>query len=96
MIQNVVAFQVTLRMSQISGSVGTRSASGFTLTELPSPLRGVGITQIQVVVWPATEYEEVSGLSGLKAGNKVSVRGLLFHATGTPSLVARKVRKQDH
>jgi len=95
MILNVIERQLALDMWQISGSVGARSGSGFTLTKLVSPLTGAGITEIRVVVWPATEYEEVTGLSALQPGNKVSVRGLLFHNTGTTSLVARTVRKQD-
>ncbi len=40
------------------------------------------------------EFEDVSGLNGLAAGNTVSVKGLLFNTSGTPTLLAKAIRKQ--
>jgi len=91
---NVTTNQITLRMSQITASVSATSAAGFTLTGLPGLFTTAGITSIQVVVLPVTQYENVSGLSGLSTGNSVSVRGLLFNTPGTPTLIAAEVREQ--
>ncbi len=51
-----------------------------------------GITAIQVDVLTTTEFfNDPTGLAGLSTGNTVSVGGLLFNTTGTPTLVAEKV-----
>jgi hypothetical protein len=39
-------------------------------------------------------FEDVSGLSGLAVGNTVSVKGLLFNTSGSPTLLAKGIRKQ--
>ena len=41
-----------------------------------------------------TNFENVSGASGLADGNTVSLRGLLFASAPTPVLIAHKVRKR--
>jgi hypothetical protein len=40
------------------------------------------------------EWEDVTGLGNLAAGNNVSVKGLLFKTTGAPTLLAKAVHKQ--
>jgi len=91
---NVTTNQITLRMSHITASVSATSATGFTLGNLPSLFTGAGITAIHVTLDPATKFENVTGLSALAVNDTVSVRGLLFNTTGTPTLVAAKVVKR--
>jgi hypothetical protein len=72
----------------------------FTLGTLPSFFTNAGITAIQVDVLSTTQFETeedqtVSGLSALKTGDTVSIRGLLFSTMTTPTLVAEKVVKRS-
>ena len=64
------------------------------MDNLPSLFTSAGINQIEVRTSSQTDFEGVSGVAGLSAGNTVSLRGLLFSTTGSPVLVAKKVRKR--
>ncbi len=86
--------RVRLRMSQFTAKVGAVSGSSFTVNSLPSLFTAAGIAEIQVQSSSSTEFENVSGVGSLMAGNSVSLRGLLFRTSASPTLVARKVRKR--
>lgn len=84
--------RVTLDLSQLTATVASVSAPNFAVNNLPAIFTGGGIASIQVQTSPATEFEGVSGVSGLATGNNVSLRGLLFKTAGSPILAAKKVR----
>jgi len=71
------------------------SAPNFAVNNLPTLFTSNGITQVQVQTSSATEFEDVSGVSGLATGNIVSLRGLLFKTAGDPILAAKKVRDRS-
>ncbi|HEV2489347.1 MAG TPA: DUF5666 domain-containing protein [Candidatus Acidoferrales bacterium] len=93
--------QVQLVRSEVTGTISAINASGtpptFTLGMLPPLFTNAGISSIQVDVLSATQFESddsavnVTGISNLSTNNLVSVGGLLFNTTGTPTLVAEKV-----
>lgn len=91
------ADRVRLRMSRFTATVaGAPSGSSFTVNNLPGLFTSAGINQIQVQTSSQTEFEGVAGVSGLAASNTVSLRGLLFKLiSGTPVLVAEKIRKRS-
>jgi hypothetical protein len=92
--------QVQLEPSYVTATITAINTGGnpqtFTLGTLPSFFTNAGITSIQVDVLSTTQFETeedqmVSGLSSLKTGDTVSVRGLLFNTMTTPTMVAEKV-----
>jgi hypothetical protein len=96
-VTTITADRIRLRPSQITGQVGTINTDGtFTLTPASSLFTGASpaVTSIKVIPVFEMEFEDVSGLIGLAAGNTVSVRGLLFNTSGTPTLLANAIRKQ--
>jgi hypothetical protein len=96
-VTTITADRIRLRPSQVTGQVGTVNTDGtFTLTPVSSLLTGAtpAVTAIKVIPVFEMEFEDISGLSGLAAGNTVSVRGLLFNTSGTPTLLANAIRKQ--
>ncbi len=86
--------RVRLRMGQFTANVEAVSGSNFTANSLPSLFTATGITEIQVHSSSSTEFENVSGVGSLMAGNSVSLQGLLFRTSASPTLVAKKVRKR--
>src|SRR6266851_3840925 len=96
-VTTITADRIRLRPSQITGQVGTINSDGtFTLTPLSSLFTGAtpSVTSIKVIPVFEMEFEDVSGLNGLAAGNTVSVKGLLFNTSGSPTLLAKAIRKQ--
>jgi len=96
-VTTITADRIRLRPSQITGQVGTINSDGtFMLTPSSSLFTGAtpAISSIKVEVVPEMEFEDVSGISGLAVGNTVSVKGLLFNTSGTPTLLAKAIRKQ--
>jgi hypothetical protein len=93
---NVSTDTVTLEPSPLFGIVSTVNTSGnppgFTLQSLSPILAHASISLIDVDVVVGTTFIDVTGLSGVKAGDKVAVGGLLFNTTGAPTMVAEKVR----
>src|SRR6266704_2066577 len=88
--------KVRLEPSPVTATITAINADAnppnFTLGSLPMFFTANGITAIQVDVLTTTEFfNDPTGLAGLSTGNTVSVGGLLFNTTGTPTLVAEKV-----
>lgn len=90
---------VRLWPSQITGLVGGMSAmnGAFTLTGLSPLFTGATspVTTINVVTLSDVDFMDFSGLSSLTPGSTVSIRGLLFNTTGTPTLVTRAMREHN-
>ena len=100
----VTVDQVQLEPSFVTGSVTAVNTSSnpqsFTLGTLPSFLTNAGITSIQVDVLTSTQFETeedqtFSGLSSLKSGDLVSVRGPIFKTMTMPTMAAEKVVKRS-
>ncbi len=92
----VTANRVRLRMTQFTGGVsGAPAPPNFNVGSLPALFIGAGITSIQVQTSSNTDFQGVTGVSGLADGNTVSLKGLLFKNGGNPPvLIAKKVRKR--
>jgi len=87
---------VRLWPSQITGQVGTiNSANGtFALTNLSPLFTGATppVTTITVQMLPFMTFEDFPNQTSLAVGDSVSVKGLLFNTSGTPTLVTRTIR----
>src|SRR6266699_904139 len=92
----VTANRVRLRMTQFTANVsGAPVPPNFVVGSLPSLLTGARISSIQVMTSSQTDFEGLTGVSGLADSNTVSLRGLLFNnGANPPVLVAKKVRKR--
>jgi len=92
----VTANRVRLRMTQFTANVsGAPVPPNFIVGSLPSLFTGAGISSIQVMTSSQTDFDGVTGVSGLADTNTVSLRGLLFNnGANPPVLVAKKVRKR--
>ena len=91
----VTTDRVRLRDTRFTATVsGAPVGSNFNVSSLPSLFTSNGVTTIQVQTSSQTNFENVSGVSGLADSNMVSLRGLLFKSTPTPVLIADKVRKR--
>ncbi len=96
-ITTITTDRIRLRPSQITGQVGTINGDGtFTLTGLSPLFTGATppVTSITVEIVSEMRWEDVSGLDGLAVGNTVSVEGLLFNTSGSPTLLGKVIRKQ--
>jgi len=91
---------VRLWPSQITGQVGSLMPSNgsFTLTGLSPLFTGATppITTINVVTQSEMDFMDFSGFGSLTQGSTVSVKGLLFNTAGTPTLVTRRMREENH
>lgn len=90
---------VRLWPSQITGTAGNINTGNgtFTLTGLSPLFTGAmpSITSINVVTLSGMDSMDFSGLGSLSNGSTVSVRGLLFNTSGTPTLVTKAMREDD-
>lgn len=96
-VTTVTTDLVRLWPSQISGTVGMVNTDGsFTLTGLSPLFTGATppVATIKVLTLSFMDFMDFPGSSSPTAGNTISVRGLLFNTTGTPTLVTRAIR--DH
>jgi hypothetical protein len=90
----ITADQIKLRSSRFTAKiVGTPSGTTFNVNTLPTLFVVNGIAQVQVQTSVLTEFQNVSGVSGLAAGNTVSLRGPLFQTAGGVVLASEVVRK---
>jgi len=91
----VTTDRVRLRDTRFTATVsGAPSGSNFNVGGLPGLFTAAGISQIQVQTSSQTDFENISGVSGLADGSTVSLRGLLFLSTPNPVMIADKVRKR--
>jgi len=91
----VTTDRVRLRMTQFTATVsGSVAGNNFSVGALSGIFTSAGVTSIQVQTSSSTNFENVSGASGLADGNIVSSRGLLFASAPSPVLIADKVRKR--
>jgi len=87
--------RIRLRSTRFTATVsGAPAGSSFNVGGLPGLFTSAGISQIQVQTSSQTNFDNVSGVSGLADGSTVSLRGLLFKSTPNPVLIADKVRKR--
>jgi len=87
--------RVRLRDTRFTATVfGAPAGNNFNVGGLPGLFTTAGVSQIQVQTSSQTNFENVSGVSGLADGSTVSLRGLLFKNTPNPVLIADKVRKR--
>jgi hypothetical protein len=87
--------RVRLRDTRFTATVsGAPVGNNFNVGSLPGLFTTAGISQIQVQTSSQTNFDNVSGVSGLADGSTVSLRGLLFKSTPNPVLIADKVRKR--
>jgi hypothetical protein len=97
-VATVTTDLVRLWPSQISGQVGSvNSSTGtFTLTNLSPLFTGATqpVTTINVLMLSGMDFQDFPNQTSLAVGNTVSVKGLLFNTTGTPTLVTRTI--SDH
>jgi len=93
---SATADRVRLRMTQFTANVsGAPAPPNFTVGSLPSLFTTAGITSIHVQTSSQTDFQGVTGVSGLADGNTVSLKGLLFkNGANPPELIAKKVRKR--
>jgi len=100
-VTTVTTDLVRLWPSQVSGQVASIDTSNgtFTLTGLSPLFTGATppVTSIKVVTLSEMEFINASdsGSATLTVGSTVSVKGLLFNTTGTPTLVTRRMRDHD-
>lgn len=87
--------RVRLRDTSFTATLsGAPSGNNFNVGGLPGLFTAAGVSQIQVQTSSQTNFDNVSGVSGLADGSTVSLRGLLFISTPNPVLIADKVRKR--
>lgn len=88
--------RLRLDASHLTARVQSISGGNLIVDNLPALFSAVvpSISSMEVYTTHDTEFEKVSGISGLVAGDTFSVAGLLFKATPRPVLVAEKVRKR--
>jgi hypothetical protein len=95
-VNTVTTDLVRLWPSQVTGQVGSiDSGKGtFTLTNLSPLFTGATppITMITVQTLSEMSLMDFSNGNSLAVGNTVSVKGLLFNTSGTPTLVTRTIR----
>jgi hypothetical protein len=88
---------VRLWPSQITGQVASigMGNSAFALTGLSPLFTGAPppITTINVVTLSEIRLMDNSGSGSVAVGDTVSIKGLLFNTTGTPTLVTRTLRE---
>jgi Domain of unknown function (DUF4382)/Domain of unknown function (DUF5666) len=87
--------QVTARVASIDNSVTPPTAftlGSSTLPPLFSPFSAILVETITTP--PPTQFQNVSGVSGLTVGDTVSVGGLLFNTSAMPTMVAERVLKR--
>jgi hypothetical protein len=87
--------QVTAQVASIDNSVTPPTAFTLGNGTLPPLFPATSSIKVQTItVPPPTQFQNVTGVSGLAKGDTVSVSGLLFNTGATPTLAAEKVLKR--
>ena len=69
-------------------------ANTFTVNNLPGMFGPAGVTSITISCSSQTTFENTAGVSSLNVGDTVSLRGPMFMANATATIVASKVQKR--
>lgn len=86
---------VRLMKTWLTAKVASRiDASTFAVNNLPGMFGTAGITAINISTSVQTDFENVSGVGALNVGDTVSIRGPMFIANSTPTMIASKVLKR--
>jgi len=97
-VTTVTTDLVRLWPSQITGQVSSSppSMGAFALTNLSPLFTGATppVTTIDVVTLSDMEFKDFSGLDSVTPGSTITVKGLLFNTSGTPTLVTRTLREE--
>jgi hypothetical protein len=89
--------RIKLKFTRFTATVQSVNAAGnqFVVNNLPGLFTAQGITQLTIFTSPTrTNFNNLTNLAALAAGNTVSLRALIFQGGGTPFGVAKKVRKR--
>jgi|SRR5665213_162740 len=90
---NLTADQVLLMPTQVAGTVSGVNGTNLTVGGMNGLFTGSGCTSLNVNTQTGTTYSGVTGLSGLSAGNSVTVGGLLYNPGTGCTLVGGQVAK---
>jgi hypothetical protein len=88
----LTADQVRLRYSRITGTVQNISGQAISLTNVPSYI-GFATNPLAQTILGATNFDGVTDVNSITAGQNVSIRALLLN-NSTFSFYASKVRVQ--
>ncbi len=95
----ISADSLSLESSEITGTVSSVNASAtppnFILGGLPPLFTNAKISQLEVEPVAGTEFDNVSGLSGLAPNDFVSVGGLLFNTPAGAIVIPERVVKRQ-
>ena len=84
-----------LMKTWITAKVASKiDAATFTVNNLPGMFGTAGLSSMMISTLLRSAFENVSGVSALNVGDSISVRGPMFKASGTPTMVASKVQKR--
>ncbi len=87
--------QLRLMKTWMTAKVASKiDATTFTVNNLPGMLGTAGVSSMKISTSLQTNFENVSGVPALNVGDSVSIRGPMFVASGTPTMVASKVQKR--
>jgi hypothetical protein len=70
------------------------NAGTFTMQSLPGMMASAGFSTMSVNTSAQTTFENVANVAAMNMGDTVSVRGPMFMANGTPTIVCSKVQKR--
>lgn len=70
------------------------NATDFMVNGLPGLMTSAGMSGMRISTSTQTQFEGVTGMGGLNAGDTVSLRGPMFMQGGSPVMIAGIVRKR--
>jgi hypothetical protein len=86
---------IRLMKAWVAAKVASKiDATTFTMNNLPGMFTAAGISAMKVTTFGQTEFDGVSGPSAMNVGDTVIVRGPLFAANGTSTMIAARVQKR--
>ena len=86
---------IRLMKTWMTATVASKlGADTFTLQGLPGLFGTAGFSTMTVNTSAQTMFENVANVAALNVGDTVSVRGPMFMASGTPTIVGGKVQKR--
>jgi hypothetical protein len=86
---------VRLMKAWVTAKVASKiDATTFTMNNLPDTFTAAGISAMKVTTFGQTEFDGVSGPNAMNVGDTVIVRGPLFAANGTSTMIAARVQKR--